>query len=92
MELDHIVISNIYISLWLMDYFRIHHHYFFNPSPPTMNYLWPQVLESVGRDLLDHGAQHLHVAEEEMDGVEGGDVSKVMQLVNDRFEILCQVS
>lgn len=38
-------------------------------------------------DLLDHGTQHLHVIEEEMDGVEGGDVSKVMLLVNDRFEI-----
>lgn len=43
-------------------------------------------------DLLDHGTQHLHVIEEEMDGVEGGDVSKVMLLVNDRFEIRGQVS
>lgn len=46
-----------------------------------------------GGDLLDHSAQPLQVTEETNGGRgQGGDVSKVTQLINDKFGILVQIS
>lgn len=79
--------------LWLTEHFHIHLHYFLN-SHNKLNDLCVASSVRVGGDPLDHSAQPLPVTEEEIDGGGGrrGDVSKVTQLVNDRFEIPVQIS
>ena len=68
-------------------------HYFLN-SHNKLNDLCVASNVRVCADLLDHLAQPLPVTEEEIDGGGGwrGNVSKVTQLVNDRFKIPVQIS